>query len=514
MGAARSIQATPFDPETRSAGVLVHLTSLPSPYGIGDLGRTARHWVDLLERAGQSWWQLLPLSPTGQGNSPYMSISTFAISELLLAPDGLLDEGLLDPTDELNVPHFSIGRVDFDQVRSWKTAIIELAWRRFRGGRRSDLHADYSRFCRSHAHWLPDYALFVALRKAHPSDHYLHWPTEISLRDPVALEDAAKRLHETIDQVSFTQFLLFRQADALKAYANARGVRLLGDLPFFISPDSADVWANPELFLLDADHRPSYVGGVPPDYFSADGQLWGNPVYDWPAHQRTGYRWWIERLRSLLAQVDVIRVDHFRALAAAWHVPAGSATARTGEWRPGPGADLLEAVRTQLGGLPLLAEDLGCITADVVQLREQFQMPGMRVLQFAFDGEPHNPFLPSNYEPNTVVYTGTHDNDTTRGWFRSLDDRTRQLLCRCLGCETVSEEQVTWELIRVAWESVASVAIAPLQDILNLGPEARMNVPGKPDFNWEWRCPPNAFDDEGLERLKAWTIRTGRASTS
>ena len=514
MAATRSIGASPFDPQTRSSGVLVHLTSLPSPYGIGDLGSTARQWVDVLERAGQSWWQLLPLSPTGRGNSPYLSISTFAISELLLAPDGLYDEGLLEPGDELNLPRFPLDRVDFDLVRSWKVAVLDLAWRRFCEGRRADLQADYRRFCRSHAHWLPDYALFVALRHAYPSDHYLHWPTEISQRDPAALADAAKRLQERIDQVSFTQFLLFRQADALKAYANAHGVRLLGDLPFFISPDSADVWANPELFLLDADYRPTYVGGVPPDYFSADGQLWGNPVYNWPAHQRTGYRWWVERLRSLLAQVDLIRVDHFRALAAAWHVPAGSTTARTGEWRPGPGTDLLTAVRTQLGSLPLLAEDLGCITDDVVQLREQFQMPGMRVLQFAFDGEPHNPFLPVNYEPNTVVYTGTHDNDTTRGWFRSLDERTKQLLYRCLGRDDLPEDQVTWELLRVAWESVAAVAIAPLQDILNLGPEARMNVPGQADNNWEWRCPPHAWEAEGFARLKAWTERTGRAANS
>ena len=379
------VSIPPFPPEYRASGVLLHIASLPSPYGIGDLGPAARAWVDRLRESGQSWWQALPLGPTGYGNSPYQSLSSFAGNELLISPDGLIEDGLLQAGD-CNGNSFPTAAIDYGAVIPFKRRILEKAWSNFRAGEREDLQAVYEQFCNTHRHWLDDYALFRALKARHSDAYYLQWPAELVRRVPEALARARQELASQIDQVRFAQFLLFRQGERVKEHAHAGGLRLIGDLPFFVSSDSSDVWANPELFLLDEQHRPRFVAGVPPDYFSATGQLWGNPVYDWDTIRRSGYRWCIDRLRAVLAHVDVVRLDHFRGFAAAWHVPAGAPTAQSGQWVPGPGAEFFEAVQKELSGLPFVAEDLGLITADVGALRDRFQLPGTRVLQFAFDG--------------------------------------------------------------------------------------------------------------------------------
>jgi 4-alpha-glucanotransferase len=360
---------------------------------------------------------------------------------------------------------------------------------------------------------LEDYSLFRALKAKHNGAYYLHWPTEFVQRVPAALPQARGELSEQIEQVCFAQFLLFRQGGRLKEHARDKGVRLMGDLPFFVAPDSSDVWANPELFLLDDHHRPRFVAGVPPDYFSAEGQLWGDPVYDWEVLRRTGYRWCIDRLRALLAHVDAIRLDHFRAFTAAWHVPAGAPTAQAGQWVPGPGAEFFSAVQKALGALPFIAEDLRVITPDVRALRDQFHIPGTRVLQFAFDGSPDNPYLPQNYVPDSVVYTGTHDNNTTRGWFERLPDAPRQRVLKYLNRPEGDSREVAPALMEMAWSSSAALAMAPLQDLqdlLNLGREARMNVPGRAAGNWRWRCTERMLSAPEFEQLLDLTETSNR----
>jgi 4-alpha-glucanotransferase len=502
----------PFPPGYRASGLLLHISSLPSPYGIGDVGPAAFDWIDRLREAGQGWWQALPLGPTGYGNSPYQSLSSFAGNETLFSPDGLIEDGLLRASD-CKGQSFPAATVDYDRVTPFKSRLLEMAWRNFGTGLRSDLRPDFEQFCRDQAHWLDDYALFRALKAKYGSACYLEWPTELVRRSPAALTLARRELADGIGQVCFAQFLLFRQWGRLRKHAVGKGVRLIGDLPFFVSPDSSDVWANPELFLLDAEHKPRFVAGVPPDYFSAQGQLWGNPVYDWDALGRAGYRWAIDRLRALLAHVDAVRLDHFRAFAAAWHVPAGAPTAQTGKWVPGPGARFFDAVSGELDALPFIAEDLGLITPEVGALRDRFCLPGMRVLQFAFDDSQDNPHLPTNYVANTVVYTGTHDNATTRGWFAELPDRQRQNLRNYLKQPAVKECGAASALIELAWSSVAALAMAPLQDILNLGNEARMNLPGRPGGNWGWRCTKDELTASAFQRLQDVTETTNRGVT-
>jgi len=499
---------SPFPPDYRASGVLLHVTSLPSPYGIGDLGPTALAWLDQLHESGQGWWQALPLGPTGYGNSPYQSLSSFAGNGLLISPDDLIQEGLL--TSDFERPTFPVTTIDYDAVIPFKHWLLERVWTEFAAGSRKDLQADYEQFCHDEAHWLEDYALFRALKARYNNTFYLEWPTDLILRTPAALAQARQDVGRQIDQVRFAQFLLFRQAKHLKDYARAKGVRLIGDLPFFVSPDSSDVWANPELFLLDDKHRPRFVAGVPPDYFSAQGQLWGNPVYNWDALRQSGFRWCIDRLRALLVHVDVIRLDHFRGFAAAWHVPAGAPTAQSGQWVPGPGADFFNAVQRELGSLPFIAEDLGVITPDVSALRDSFHIPGTRVLQFAFDGHADNPYLPNNFVHNTVVYTGTHDNDTSRGWYEALPDWQRHNFWNYLGRPGGRAQEAAWDLIRLAWSSPAALAIAPLQDVLNLGTDARMNVPGRADGNWRWRSTIDMFCGPAFQSLREVTETSHR----
>jgi len=400
--------------------------------------------------------------------------------------------------------------IDWNAVVPFKHGLLDRVWTQFNAGALPDLKNAYEEFRELRSHWLEDYALFRALKARYGGAYYLEWPPELVQRVPAALAQARRELATQIDQICFAQFLLFGQWARLKSYAHAKCVRLIGDLPFFVSPDSSDVWENPELFLLDEQRRPRFVAGVPPDYFSAQGQLWGNPVYDWDALRRTGYRWWIDRIRAVLAQVDVIRLDHFRAFSAAWCVPAGAPTAQGGQWVLGPGAEFFRAVESALGGLPFIAEDLGLITPDVGALRDWFHLPGTRVLQFAFDGTPQNPYLPDKYVANTVVYTGTHDNPTTRGWFGKLPEYQRQNMWNYLKRPAGDSSEAAPALMRLAWSSSAALAMAPLQDLLNLGEEARMNVPGQAQGNWAWRCTEDLLSTPAFEGLRDLTKSTRR----
>ena len=499
----------PFPLDYRASGLLLHVTSLPSAYGIGDLGPEAYAWIDRLYEAGQSWWQALPLGPTGYGDSPYQPLSSFAGNALLISPHLLIAEGLLTPED--CQAGFAPGTVDYASVIPFKERLLQTAWSRFREARRGDLRRDYEEFCLEQASWLEDYSLFRALKARYIGPYYTQWPAELVHRRQSALAWAVRELREEIDLVRFEQFLVSRQGEKLKEYAHSKGVGLIGDLPFFVSPDSSDAWANPEYFLLDSNHRPKFVAGVPPDYFSAQGQLWGNPVYDWEALRATGYQWCIDRFRTLLSHVDLIRLDHFRAFAAAWHIPSGAPTARTGLWEPGPGAEFFRKVEEELGGLPFIAEDLGLITPEVETLRDRFQIPGTRVLQFAFDGNEDNPHLPQNINGNTVVYTGTHDNPSSREWFEKLTPYQQETVAsRYPRSGNDGRVEPGPALVDLAWSSRAALAMAPLQDLLNLGPEARMNVPGRAEGNWCWRCPAEMLTDEPFVWLRDLTDLSGR----
>jgi 4-alpha-glucanotransferase len=504
--------AVPFPPEYRASGILMHVTSLPSPYGIGDVGPSAFAWVDQLAAAGQAWWQVLPLGPTGFGNSPYQALSSFAANPLVVSPDQLVEDGLLKAGDLNQCSFPPSDQLDFEAVIPFKTNLLALAWKNFRRGPPNDLRRAFEQFCDEKARLQEEPALFMALRAKFQGAQFREWPTALAQREPKALEAARRELADSIDQFRFGQFLVLRHWQILKQYANDNGVRLLGDLPIFVSPDSCDVWANPELFRVDEQLKPEVVAGVPPDYFSATGQLWGNPVYDWEANREAGYRWWIDRLQVRLEYLDAIRLDHFRGFEAAWHVPAAAPTAQTGQWVPGPGADFFDKVRHALGGLPLLAEDLGLITPAVTSLRDQFQLPGMRVLQFAFNGDSNNPHLPHQYIHNSVVYTGTHDNDTTRGWYDSLPEHERRNLWHQLQRSWGEPHEAVWGLIHLAFSSASALAIVPVQDILGLGSSARMNVPGRADGQWRWRCTAT-IPDEPLQQLYDLTAKSDRLAT-
>jgi 4-alpha-glucanotransferase len=497
-------------PGSRKAGVLLHPTSLPSPHGIGDLGRAAFAWIDALASAGQGFWQVLPLSPAGFADSPYQPVSSFAISPLLTSLTLLVEDGLLTPRD-LRGASFPADRVDYKRVIPFKERALRLAWANFRAGAGRRLRPEFEKFRSQHAAWLEDFALFMALKTKHGGGAYHDWPAELVRREPEAMVQARKGLAAEVDRYRFQQFLVRRQWLRLRKYAHRRGVGLIGDLPIFVAADSADVWSHPELFLLDERRRPSVVAGVPPDYFSKTGQLWGNPHYNWSVHRRTRYAWWTQRVRHMLALVDALRIDHFRGFVAAWHVPAGSPTAEKGKWRRGPGEELFHRIRRSAGALPLIAEDLGMITPPVLRLRDKLRLPGMRVLQFAFDGNPRNPFLPEHYVANTVVYTGTHDNDTTRSWYMKLPKKRQRTLWNHFDRPPGEADDVAWELIRLALSSKAGLAIVPLQDVLNLGSEARMNTPAVVEGNWRWRFTADMPLGAAFDRLGVLTRRFRRA---
>jgi len=489
-----AIESAVFASDYRASGILLHVTSLPSPHGIGDFGPSAMAWIDSLAVAGQSWWQILPIGPPDKGNSPYTPLSTFACNPLLASPEVMIADGLLTPEQCIVAVPFPDSHVDFDRVVEWKTKLLATAFANYRsnaGGVMATLSGALETFCESHPTWLDDYAMFVALKQKFAGVHYLKWPSEIVRRDPEAMRRMATELHDAIARAKFDQFVVFSQLERLRTHAADRGVKLFGDLPIFVSPDSSEVWAHPDLFMLDEDLRPRFVAGVPPDYFSETGQLWGNPVYEWSALRRSNYAWWVARLRSLMQLHDLVRLDHFRGFSAAWHVPEGSKTAINGEWVDGPGADFFNEVKRALGGLPFVAEDLGTITDDVRALLAQFGFPKMGVLQFAFDDDDTNAFLPGHAIHNMVMYTGTHDNDTTRGWYETLSPAHRVSFWKCAvedETDVHDEASVAWRLVEMAWNTIAAISIAPMQDILNLGGDARMNMPGVADGNWAWRC--------------------------
>ena len=492
----------------RSAGVLLHVTSLPGPFGIGDLGPAAFRWVDALAAAGQSWWQVLPLNPPGKGDSPYQAYSAFAGNPMLVSPEVLVKDGLLKRS-ELAAHDLPPGRVDYAAATAVKADLLGRAWERFNTGKSRVTSVELARFRRRHRSWLDEYALYMAMRDAHDGKPWGEWNPKLKFRDPVALVAFRRSQSARISRHAFEQFLFARQLQQLKAYAADRGVRLIGDVPIFVSGDSADVWSHPELFLLDRQLKPTAVAGVPPDYFSKTGQRWGNPLYNWKAMAAGDFGWWVARLRNLLEQTDLVRIDHFRGFAACWNVPASEPTAQNGTWVKAPGQALLATVEKQLGRLPFIAEDLGVITPDVERLRDGFHLPGMRVLQFGFGGGPCNPFLPHNYVRNAIAYTGTHDNDTTVGWFAALDKKLRK---QAVEYAPGLDADPAGVLTRLAWQSVADLAITPAQDVLRLGSEARMNTPGTDRGNWTWRLPDDWADHDGWAQLGAWTSAYGRST--
>lgn len=481
----------------RESGVLLHPTSLPGPFGIGDLGAPAFRFVEWLQQAGQHLWQVMPLNPTGMGDSPYSSPSAFAGNPLLISLDWLKGDGLLIEDDLADRPDFPAHMVDFPNVIPWRQAKLRVAFDRFRRGAASWQRAEFEQFIAREAEWLDGYSLFTALKDANGGAPWMAWDAPIRDRDLEAVNEWTAHLADEIRFHKFVQFHFFRQWAVLKRHANERGVRIIGDIPIFVSGDSADVWLHREQFKIGPTGIADEVAGVPPDPFSATGQIWGNPAFNWPVMASDGYRWWCRRVEALLKQVDIVRIDHFRGFAAAWLVPVDAENASAGHWELAPGAEVFAAIREKVGAVPIIVEDLGIITPDVVALRESLGLPGMKVLQFAFDGDPTNDYLPHNYERNSVVYTATHDNQTTVGWFWSLPEHEREHVRNYLGR---SGDDIAWDLIRLALLSPANTAILSMQDILRLDDAARMNVPGQALGNWSWRVQEHQLD---------WGLATG-----
>lgn len=503
----------------RRAGVLLHPSSLPGLDGIGDIGPAARRFVERLGDGGVSAWQMLPLGPTGYGDSPYQSLSSFAGNPMLISLEDLVADGWLDPSDLVGAPGDPCA-VEFGALIPWKRARLQKAVERWRQAASPAERRAMVAFARRSAEWLDDFALFAALKDAHRGAPWTAWPAPLARREPAALEAARRRWADDIERVRIEQFFFSRQWARLRSTAHANGVTLIGDVPIFVAHDSADVWARRDLFELDGDGMPTLVAGVPPDYFSATGQLWGNPLYRWEVHRADRFAWWRSRLRHALAAVDVVRLDHFRGFEAYWAVPAGEATALRGQWMPGPGAAFFDAAREDLGRVPILAEDLGYITEAVHRLRRQFRLPGMLVLQFTIDRllEPNG--RPPEWVPaDTVLYTGTHDNDTAAGWFHAppgrdsteSPDRHRAIRAALLAYVGGDGRDIHRRLIDLAWRSRACLAVAPVQDVFGLGSEARMNVPGRPEGNWRWRATDDQLDGPDWVWLRDVTSRRGRA---
>jgi len=486
---------------TRSSGVLVHPTSLPGRVGIGDIGPDAHHWIDQLGAMGCALWQVLPLGPTGYADSPYQSFSSFAGNPNLISPVALVEDGLIETSDLDQVPDFPAGRVDYGSLIPWKRRLIDTAFERY------DTDPGFEAFKQDNRIWLDDFALFMTLKNMYGGGPWTLWPPKLRDRDPDQLEKARAAYRREIERHQFVQFLFARQWGRLHDHARRAGISIIGDIPIFTAADSADVWANRDLFQLDEEGRPAFQAGVPPDYFSETGQLWGNPLYDWGVHRRTGYAWWIERFRSTLGRVDVIRMDHFRGFVNYWEVPGDADTAIIGRWVDGPGEEFFRSVEAELGTLPIIAEDLGEIDPRVFALRDRLGFPGMKIFQFGFDTDRKNSFLPHNYPKNSVAYTGTHDNDTTRGWFESLDDEERAFVLEYLGTD---DSEIAWDGMWAVWKSRAVLAIAPLQDVLDLDTDARMNLPGSTSDNWQWRADTGTLTDDVIAKMRALNKATRR----
>ena len=497
----------------RSSGILLHPTSLPGPYGIGELGPEAHRFVDFLLASGQRIWQVLPLGPTGYGDSPYQCFSAFAGNPLLVSLDRLAECGYLNARDLNERPQFPAGDVDFGAVIAWKVPLLRKAFTAFQRSTPTEREG-FDAFCRAKYEWLDEFALFMALKEAHNNVMWTLWERELALREPGAIARARHDLRDEIECNKFVQFEFERQWNELKAHCGRNNIRVLGDMPIYVALDSADVWANPGLFELGEHGQPKVVAGVPPDYFSATGQLWGNPIYRWDAHARSGYAWWIARFRRALEVLDMIRLDHFRGFAGYYEIPAGDRTAANGKWVKGPGVALFEALERALGKLPIVAENLGVITPEVEALREQFEFPGMAILQFAFGNDPQAPcFKPHNYQHHLVAYTGTHDNDTVVAWWtdtsgadstRTLADVEREME-RARRYLNTDGRDINWVMIRAVVASVADTVLFPLQDVLAVGSEGRMNLPGRPSGNWRWRFRDDALTPAIRAQLKQLT---------
>ena len=491
----------------RASGILLHPTSLPGPHGSGDFGPAAYHFVDWLVTGGQRLWQILPLGGIGPGNSPYMSTSAFAGNVLLIDLTELERQGWLTAADTAPMPGLEASRINFASVVPYRMDRLSRAAQRFATGATAAQRDAYAAFCLSQASWLEDYALFMALAEAHDWQDWCDWPPGLAARKPAALATARQQNQSRIDFWKFCQWSFYRQWNALRAYANAKGVKIVGDTPIFIAHMSAEVWAHQSLFELDGTGRPTVVAGVPPDFFSETGQRWGNPLYRWAEHAKDGFAWWVERVRRTFELVDIVRIDHFRGFAAHWEIPATEPTAVNGRWVAGPGEALFEAITKALGPMPIIAEDLGVITPDVDALRRRFAYPGMRILQFAFQGDATDRFLPHNHEPDTVVYAGTHDNDTVAGWWAAASDHERHF---ARGYLNTDGHDMPWTLIRAACASVADTAVHPLQDVLCLPTECRMNFPGQPSGWWVWRFEWHQVHPWHAERLAEFAKLYGR----
>ena len=503
----------------RASGILLHPTSFPGRFGIGDLGDEAYKFIDFLQASGQRLWQILPLGPTGYGDSPYQSFSAFAGNTLLISPQRLIRDGLLSAEDLTPTPRFPAERVDFGAVMIFKNKLLARAFEKYSQTPAAHVRAELEEFCYLNSWWLDDYALFRALKDKHRGAVWNKWEPQLARRDEAALKSARTTLHDEVEQQKFYQYLFFKQWWVLKAHCRELGLRIIGDTPIFVAYDSADVWTNPHLFKLDEAGNPLVVAGVPPDYFSRTGQLWGNPIYNWERMRAESFEWWTRRMHFTLQTVDIVRLDHFRGFAACWEVPGRDKTAEHGQWVNVPGGELFEALRQKLGELPVIAEDLGFITQDVIALRDRFGFPGMRILQYGFGGDAHSRDLPHNYTRNAAAYTGTHDNDTIVGWFgsggegstRSVAQVRREQEFALQYLDVRNEGEIHWAFIRAVLSSVADTAVVPLQDVLGLGTEARMNLPGSATGNWSWRYHEEALTEEISQRLRKMVDLYGRA---
>ena len=491
----------------RASGILLHPTSLPGALGAGDFGPDAYKFVDWLVSAGQTYWQVLPLGEIGPGNSPYMSSSAFAGNILLIDLAELSHQGWLSSDDLIPHPDFQSGRVNFTILRPFRIERLRRAAKNFFAGSHDNMHREYTEFCLTEKEWLEDYALFMAVAERENWREWSYWPKELAHRDAQALRTMESIYANDIGFWKFCQWCFARQWSNLWLYASEHGVKIIGDVPIFVAYQSADVWAHQELFELDENGRPLVVAGVPPDYFCATGQLWGNPLYRWDIHEQTGYAWWIARLKHALQLADLVRIDHFRGFAAYWQVAADAPNAIHGKWVPGPGAKLFEAFEKAFPHLPIIAEDLGLITHDVIELRDKFNLPGMRILQFAFGEGESNHFLPHHYVPNTIAYTGTHDNDTILGWWSSNSEQEKTFARHYLGTDG---QEIHWDMMRAISQSVANIVIFPLQDVLGLSGDHRMNFPGKTTGNWEWRFFWEQIQRNHTQTLANMSSRNGR----